>query len=262
MDPVGFRRGRRSRRPLRTGRHGPERSTQSAVTTAHLDVRGWRSRRAGHLGCAGERRRSAGRPPQPRSRRRRQHRLHLRHHRTTQGLPDHPQQPAVHEPDRCRAGLPPTGCGHPHVPSVGARVRPHHRGLHHRPSGRAGEQQQRDDDPAGHAGDPAHLHPGRAADVREDLQHRAVAGGRPGQVAGVRRSRAHGHRLVEGTGHGRTWATADLAARRLRPTGLPPIYWARWAAGAIRQSPAVPRWANDWPTSSAGPGWRCSKATA
>ena len=126
------------------------------------------------------------------------------------------------------------GRRHAAVPAARARLRPDHRGgLHRRRGGaRALRGHQRAAARAGRL--PAHVHPGRAAGVREGVQRRRAEGGQRAQGSDLRPGGPGGDRLQRGAGlRRRPRAGPAGPARGVRPAGL------RQAAGGARRPGGV-----------------------
>ena len=108
----------------------------------------------------------------------------------------------------------------------------------------------------------ADLRPGRAAGLREDLQHGLAEGDRRGPRRHLRARRRHGHRLLpgprpgQGADHPPGPSRAVLPARLRTPARRPrrPL--------RVRRLRRRARSATGSATSTAASGWSCSRATA
>ncbi len=152
--------------------------------------------------------------------------LHLRHHRAAQGLRADPPQPAGRRPQRDRRGAA-RGLRHrgrldPAVPAAGPLLRPDHPGRLPGGGRRPGPLAGREHAARGAARVPADVPAGRAARVREDLQHRAAAGRRERD----QEEASSWPRWTPRWPGARRWTTAarsgaaEAAARAVRQAGL------------------------------------------
>ena len=148
--------------------------------------------------------------------------LHLGHHRTAQGLPADPLQPAVRDPRR--QGVLPDAAGQGRadagVPAAGARARPcHHHGVLHQ-QGHARLHQRHQEPGADLRRVQADAGGVGAAGVREGLQHRRAERPQRRQGPDLRAGGRHRDRVQPGAGLRRCRPAAAGQARGVRPAGL------------------------------------------
>ena len=227
LDPAATRRPRRGRREPPPTRAGSPRSAADLAELEHVWSHRRQRRRRAHRGSAPTSpttsSRSAGRTATP-ARPGHPH-LHLGHHRPPQGLHAHPRQlhdRARRRRRRARRAVRHRGRLDAALPAAGPRVRPDHPGRRGEgaasgwataPTSRTSLRRPRRV--------PADVRAGRAAGVREGLQHRLAEGHRrrPGQD--LRPRRRDRDRLLRGA---RPRAGPSLAVRaqhaRVRPARL------------------------------------------